>query len=627
MRPHLVVSLCILMTQSTFVCAATGDDTAGMTKLAMPDQNIISSPTDPAHEPGERDDVISMVQRLLAEPFETDATAEDLDAARTFYTQTRSPLWINGSTWSPAAVALIDELKRADDWGLDPAAFHIPELLPESDNEIENLPVLADAEMRLSLAALKYARYARGGRIPDPSALLSAYIDRKPQIVPPLSVLVGLAQTDHPDRYLRDLNPRQPQFEQLRQQYLAIRDGTKARIPKVPEQGDMLFEGAAHPDIAVVRRRLGVAADEGAAADLYDGALYAAVKSFQRKKGLYADGIIGPQTRRALNEGSKVSPETILANMEEWRWMPDPLGETYVWVNVPEFLVRVVEDGKIVHTAAVVVGKKKTQTPLFSQALKTVYFRPRWYIPDSIKLNEILPRLRNGGGSGYEILRNGRKISRGSVRWSRADVREYVIYQPSGSGNALGLVKFTFPNRHSVYMHDTPAKGLFSEDVRAFSHGCIRVQNPAKLANVVLGIDQNMSPKEVVHLMDDGPDNHPVALQKPIPVHIVYFTAWVDENGQLDSAPDIYGHEKRITLALQGKWDQIEKNGPEELDVEKAEARDAVAAKPERRVRTKVRAYASRPARRSYVSQASSGPAAPSRGSTANDVFRRNFGN
>ena len=142
------------------------------------------------------------------------------------------------------------------------------------------------------------------------------------------------------------------------------------RSPTRPESTDALRTdaGAGRFSLYVVRRRLGVAADEGTAPDIYDDSLYAAVKSFQRRKGLYADGIIGPQTRRALNEGSKVSLESVLANMEEWRWMPDPLGETYVWVNVPEFLVRVVEDGKIVHTAPVVVGKEKTQTPLFSQA-------------------------------------------------------------------------------------------------------------------------------------------------------------------------------------------------------------------------------------------------------------------
>lgn len=623
MRPHLLLSLCILTSQTGLACAASSEE-AEKTKLALPDKTATLSPANLATETSQPDAVVGMVQRLLAEPFDLDVPAEELDALREFYGNAQSPIWINGTAWSPKAMALIGELKRADDWGLDPASFQIPELMPESTKEAENIAALADAEMRLSRTALKYARYARGGRIPDPATQLSAYIDRKPQLLPASRVLTDLAQTDQPDRYLRELNPRQPQFEKLRQQYLAIRDGEKARIPKLPEEGDMLFEGNSHPDVALVRRRLGLT-EASSAPDLYDETLFEAVKAFQRTNGLWADGIVGPRTRRALNEGHKVTPESILANMEAWRWMPDQLGDTYVWVNVPEFLVRVVEDGKVVHSAPVVVGKDRTQTPIFSEDLQTVYFRPRWYIPDSIKQNEILPRLRRGGGGGYEILKNGRKISRGSVRWSRVDVRNYVIYQPSGSGNALGLVKFTFPNRHSVYMHDTPSKGLFSSRVRTFSHGCIRVKDPGKLAQVLLGIDQNMSPKQINHLMDDGPDHYPVPLEKHIPVHIAYFTVWVDENGQLQSAPDIYGHEKRIKQALQGKWDEIDKSAPAGVSPEEEAAADVAPARRKASARAGTSSHRSR--RKSYASQAASNVSSRPRGNTANDIFRRNFGN
>ena len=172
--------------------------------------------------------------------------------------------------------------------------------------------------------------------------------------------------------------------------------------------------------------------------------------------------------------------------------MPDDLGDFYVWVNIPEFTLRVVEAGKMIHTERVVVGKNDTQTPVFSDEMEQVIFHPFWGVPNSIKKDELLPSLMRGNTSVLErsnlrIQFRGREIDPRSVDWSRADMRQFHVYQPPGADNVLGVVKFRFPNKHAVYMHDTPAKNLFNAQVRTFSHGCMRVRDPLKLAAVVLG--------------------------------------------------------------------------------------------------------------------------------------------
>ncbi len=193
-------------------------------------------------------------------------------------------------------------------------------------------------------------------------------------------------------------------------------------------------------------------------------------------------------------------------------------------------------------------------------------------MPESIKVKEILPSLARGGGyfqrQGMKLVRNGREIKSSSVNWGKADIREYDVYQPSGPGNALGRMKFTFPNKHSVYMHDTQSKGLFGEAQRTFSHGCVRVKNPQRLAEVLLGIDKGWSAREVDELLDGEPEELGVPLNQHIPVHITYFTAQVDDGGEVTTEKDVYGHEKRITQALKGQWKDIDKGSDHLAQVE-----------------------------------------------------------
>jgi murein L,D-transpeptidase YcbB/YkuD len=244
-----------------------------------------------------------------------------------------------------------------------------------------------------------------------------------------------------------------------------------------------------------------------------------------------------------------------------------------VWDNIPEYQMRVLKRGQVVHQSKIIVGKPETQTAVFSANMKYVIFGPEWGVPDSIKIKEILPYLRPSfetggffgvwGGTDTRILEkhnlrvtyNGRPVDASQVDWSSVDIRKFNFIQPAGRSNVLGAVKFRFPNKHDIYMHDTPQRELFDKGVRMFSHGCVRVHNPGRLAEVLLEEDKGWPAGRVRELMDNGAVgiSHDVTLTKQIPVHITYFTAVVGEDGEVRSFGDVYGHDRRVAAALTGR--------------------------------------------------------------------------
>ena len=310
---------------------------------------------------------------------------------------------------------------------------------------------------------------------------------------------------------------------------------------------------------------------DGVSEVVFDDSLDLAVREFQAKHGVTPDGVVGTSTRRILNqevgaEANTVKERLILLNMERWRWLPRDLGAFYVNVNVPEFMARVVRDGEVIHAARVVVGTPDKQTPIFSDEMQEIVFGPYWNVPTSIKVEEIRPYLSEetswflGGGGwntsvfqrhGLRVRYGGREVDPGSVDWNRVDIRSLEIFQPPGPDNVLGKIKFVFPNKHDVYMHDTTQKQLFAQLVRAESHGCVRVQNPEELAAVVLSYDQGWSAARVTSAIENGYDQH-VKLTQKIAVHITYFTLWVNDDGSISNFADIYGHDARMATALFG---------------------------------------------------------------------------
>jgi murein L,D-transpeptidase YcbB/YkuD len=493
----------------------------------------------------------------------TDAEVADVAALKVFYlARADAPLWVADGALNDRAVLAIAEIKKANDWGLDASAFALPDVSGTLSEQ-----QAADAELKLSIATLTYARHARGGRIEDPATQLSSYLDRKPQLIDPKVVLDQLASATPPNATLRGFHPKHPQFEKLRQHYLAMLKsaGEAAEIVRIPN-GPILSPGKAHPQVALLRQRLNVPGPAGTAeapadATVYDQALADAVKAFQTEKGLTPDGYVGGGTRAALNDIDTPSPEKVRANMEMWRWIPEDLGANYVWVNIPEFTFQFVHDGKVVHEERIITGLVDKQTPTFSADMDMVTFHPRWNVPDSIKVRELYPSLARGGTyfekQGLRMSRNGKPVDPYYVDWSSADIRQFDVQQPPGAANVLGKFKFTFHNKHIVYMHDTPTKNLFDKPSRPFSHGCMRVRNPQRFAELVLAADKGWTPEQVAEIANGPAVETPVPLQSKIPVHIAYFTERVDDNGEVLRFKDVYGHEERVVLALEGRFQDI----------------------------------------------------------------------
>ncbi len=492
-----------------------------------------------------------------------------LDALGTVYaSMTGKPIWTDENGYTVRAHSIINELKRADDWGLKASDFRVPDY---SANEL-NTNTLAKMEIDLSLAILKYAWHAQGGRI-EPTEL-SLWLDRSIRPLDAVKVIESVASAQDPRLALTNTHPQHPEFERLRQAYLALRHPQKTKKPsrediKVPARGPKIKPGAKHPDVAIIRKRLGVPAIK-ADVEVYDRDLVATVNKFMRTQGWKRKRTIDNRVRAALNNPKKKRSKKLstsakrallLVNMEKWRWMPQELGTFHIWNNLPAFRTDVVKNGHVVHSERIIIGKAETQTPVFSDEMTHVVFKPEWGIPSSIKIRSLLPRLASGD---YGVLaRRGMQIkydngvvkSPSRINWARTDIRSVPIVMGPGSSNPLGHVKFIFPNEHAVYMHDTPKKHLFKSRTRTFSHGCIRVRDPVRLAEVLLGERADWNADQVAEqFRRKAPGNNKVPLPEPIPVHNVYFTVEEDATtGKLVQLKDIYGHDKRILAALNGK--------------------------------------------------------------------------
>jgi len=544
----------------------------------------------------EVDPIIVLVNRRLAErPRGDGLDRADRDALKAFYAEPgRAPMWVAEGDLSRRAREVMAEIGRADDWGLSSVAFELP------DAKLARLSqsALADAELKLDLAVLKYARHARGGRVDPMQAGQNS--DHKPTLIAPKVVLQAIGSAEKPDSYLRGLHPKHPQFLRLRQALMKLRGGRPeagARATMLPE-GPNLRPGTTHPQIASVRRQLGVRSEPGRD-DFYDASLEAAVRVVQQQHQLRPDGVITNRTRAALNGEARNGPipvkvgargntstdiRRIILNMERWRWMPAHLGDFYVWDNIPEYATWIVKRGEPIHSAKIIVGKLDNQTPIFSANMRYVVFHPEWGVPDSIKVQELLPQLRprqgyGQGPSDIEILRqhnlrvtyDGQPVDASTVNWSQVDIRRFNFIQPPGPKNVLGVVKFRFPNRHDVYMHDTTERFLFDKQARPFSHGCMRVQDPVRFAEIILGEDKGWSSAQVQALLS-GPPNNEIALSHKIPVHVTYFTAVADADGKVRFTGDPYGKDARLATALAGRPVNLD-IPPEPIDTQVSDSR------------------------------------------------------
>ena len=516
------------------------------------------------------------VQNRLSEKFTATSGAKKSQqgALVEYYSQPgQHLLWVDDKGLTDRGKAVMEEIAKADDYGLRTSDYVLPKPDTFNASDPKATDWLTAAEIKISFAVLAYADDARGGRI-VPSRL-SENLDPSLALPDPTEVIDSIAIRSDPAAYLRSFQPDQPQFEALRQKLLELRadklEKDKPAVIAIIPDGPMLKMGIQHEQVALLRKRLDVPARSKGDGNTFDAALVEAVERFQAAHGVLPDGMVGPGMRRLLNgqqpshtSGNPAKIRAILVNMERWRWLPHDLGPYYVTVNIPEFMLRVVDDNKTVHATRVVTGKPDKQTPVFSGEMQEIVFNPFWNVPTSIKVEEIRPYLReeaawffSGGGWNTSVFERhklhikylGRDVDPGAVDWNQMDIRNFEIYQPPGPDNVLGHVKFVFPNKHDVYMHDTPQKFLFAQPVRAESHGCMRVENPDQLALILLKHDQGWNEARVASAISDGYDSH-VALRQRIPVYITYFTFKVNEDGSTSNYADIYGHDARMAAGL-----------------------------------------------------------------------------
>jgi murein L,D-transpeptidase YcbB/YkuD len=402
-----------------------------------------------------------------------------------------APIWRGGGetdSLRQAASSVITRLRGADEDGLDLRVYP----LPAADQGVASI----EDEFALSEAVVAYAEQASGGRI-DPQSI-SHLIGSRPSLPKAEAILTRAAAAGaQAGDILNEYNPQHYGYQLL-----------KTKLAELRSQ---------------------VAADRHAPSDLVAAA------------GPASDD--GPPFRKSRRKRVEVRASAarlqaeVIANMERWRWLPRDMGESRIEVNIPDFELAVVRDGAVTHRARIIVGKEQTPTPVFSNAMQFIIVNPYWNVPPSILNKEMLPQ---NGGDVSALQERGFLVS---YRHGKLSVR-----QPPGEKNALGRIKFMFPNDFSVYLHDTPSRGLFAASHRAFSHGCMRVDQPFALAEAVLGPESGWSEQRVRRLI--GGSERYINLSKPLPIHIEYFTAYVDEDGQLRLRGDLYGYSARVRNAL-----------------------------------------------------------------------------
>jgi murein L,D-transpeptidase YcbB/YkuD len=461
----------------------------------------------------------------------TKAPVEAFYAARNY-----APIWVENGTENGRGKAAATYLAGVSADGLDPSDYPVPSFANADAG------ALAESELKLTATVLTYARHAQIGRVHY--SRVSADIVYDLVAPEPGAVLAKLADAKDTAAVLDGFNPPHAGYKALKAKLAEVRGRTgepgRIRI----SSGKTLKPGMDDPRVPLLRERLGITGDNPNTT--YDKVLSEAVKTFQRNHDLAATGVLTGATVDALNGPRRDrDADVIIANMERWRWLPRDLGRAYVMVNIPDYTLKVVDHGATVWTTKIVAGQPgEKATPLLSETMKYITVNPTWNVPPSIINNEYLPALAQDP---TVLDRMGLKLEHnrdGSVH----------IYQPPGEANALGRIRFNFPNKFLVYQHDTPDKHLFAKDKRAFSHGCMRVQFPDKYAELLLSI---ANPKdgytiEKIHRMY-GTGERDIHLSTPIPVHLTYQTAFVDDAGHLAIREDVYGRDARLLAALKGE--------------------------------------------------------------------------
>jgi len=466
------------------------------------------------------------------------------------------PVWTRDAGAKSKARELLAIMKRAEQEGLDPAWYRVREiddLIDETDPR-----GLAELDMLVTRAFIDYARDLQKGRV-SPSEVDSENATA-PLEIGAATLLDGAEQAESIAQYVQTLQPGSDRYQRMRSKLAELRKiEAKGGWPAIPA-GSALKPGGSDGRLPAIRDYLVMTGDLGAAdrgsGDRYEEKTVEAVKRFQERHGLTQDGIIGGTTLSEMQVSVDRRVRQMEVNMERRRWMNRDPGDLHIFVNLADQYLKVVKDEKTIHTALLVVGKPFTRTPIFSEKMTYVVFNPYWSVPPSIANKEYLVKLRQDPGilnrQKIRVLAGSgdkaREIDPYSVNWSGMSRIPYALRQDPGKGNSLGRLKFMFPNKYNVYIHDTPAKALFSKDLRVYSHGCMRVQHPEALAEVLLKA-QGWTKEKIDAQLATGAQKI-VNLKTSIPVHVTYLTAWVNKDGTVNFRRDVYKRDQRLMEAM-----------------------------------------------------------------------------
>lgn len=464
------------------------------------------------------------------------------------------PLWVSEQGLNPHGEMLLAAFERAGEHALDPQDY-APDRLRDLAGAARDTAALAELEVAISNTFVIYANHLTAGRVKPNEVNRS--LNLFPKAPDPSVVLEYVESSEDFATAIDGLSPNTPNYARLKTALADYRAKEAAGgFTPVPE-GETLKPGMTDARLDTLRQRLAeqdLFSPGSHSGTVYDGALVEAVKLFQERHGLEVDGIIGKATLAEINVPISTRIGQMELNMERRRWMPDDLGPRYVFVNLADQNLKVVEDDKTVHTTRVVVGKPFHATPVFSDEMTYAEVNPYWTVPYSIATTEYLPMLQRDPGAlqgkNIRVFSGNREIDPWSVAWSsysRASF-PFTLRQDPGEGNALGRIKFMFPNKFNIYIHDTPSKSLFSRAQRSFSHGCIRAEAPFDLGEALLGPDGWTKAK--LETVRDSGERRVIKLSKPLPVHLTYLTAWVNKDGSVHFRSDIYERDKVLAKAI-----------------------------------------------------------------------------
>ena len=535
---------------------------------ALPPAATAAAPTvEPASEPVKAASNVPATDQPVADKLREmlgtksqryfDHKAERAAVEKFYTTRDFAPLWTQSGAVTATGKGVIARLKDAASDGMNASDYPVPDFAAATTPD-----ELAEAELKLTASTLDYARQAQSGRMHW--SQVSGDIQYPEHPTDPAEVLANVTTTKDASAALDSYNPPHKLYRELKAKLAELRGQGDGPVVEIADGPALRFTPASSKRPAVemedsrvpqLRAKLGIT--ENADDTHYDAKVAEAVRKFQSGAELKANGVLDDRTVKAINSPKRDRQiDTLIVNMERWRWLPRDLGapsigDAYVILNIPDYTLKVMQNGAQVWTTKVVTGQPGIHaTPLLTETMKFITVNPTWNVPPSIIYNEYLPALQQ----------DPTVLERMGLKLERARDGSIHISQPPGERNALGRIRFNFPNKFLVYQHDTPDKNLFARDERAFSHGCMRVQNPDQYASVLLNITEpsgHYTPDKIRSMY--GQSEIDLKFPTPIPVNITYQTAFVDDAGKLEFRKDVYGRDANMLALLRaGKNKDLE---------------------------------------------------------------------